>query len=321
MRAIVTGVAGQDGFFMTRLLAEKGIQTLGLTTDESRAAAAFADAPCPGLVIERFDYGVVGAFADVLERFKPDFVFNFASLATGQGMFSHPYAMSRVNGSFILDILEGIRRSPRNGEISFCQASSSEMFGDVDSTPQDEDTPFRPKSPYGAAKHYAHTLVGVYRRAHGLRCSSAILYNHESVRRSISFVTKKIANGAARIKLGLAQTLELGSLSVARDWGYAPEYVDAMFLMAKARVPDDYVVASGRLSTVEDIVRICFGHLDLDHTRHVLVNPDWIRPVESVNLCGNSARIAAALGWRAQKSVGDILVEMVEHELRTCERR
>jgi GDPmannose 4,6-dehydratase len=320
MRAIVTGVAGQDGFYLSRLLSAEGFEVLGLTTDEKRAAAVFAEHPCPALTIERFDYNVVDAFSDVLERFKPHLVFNLASLATGQGMFSQPYAMSRVNGGFVLDILEGIRRSPRCGEISFCQASSSEMFGAVDASPQDEDTPFRPKSPYGAAKNYAHSLIGVYRRTHGLRCSSAILYNHESVRRSTSFVTKKIANGAARIKAGLQHKLDLGSLSIARDWGYAPEYVEAMFLMALSATAEDYIVATGRLTTVEDIVRICFDYLALDHTRHIVVNPNWIRPFESVNLCGNPSRILSALGWRARKSVVDMMLEMVDHEVRVCDR-
>ena len=189
------------------------------------------------------------------------------------------------------------------------------MYGNVTETPQNESTPFRPKSPYGAAKLYAHNMINIYRANYGIRCCSAILYNHESVRRSVDFVTKKIANAAARIKLGELNELTLGSLDAQRDWGYAPEYVDAMYRMARAETMQDYVVATGKLHTVRDLCEAAFGHLQLDFADYVRSQPDKMRKVESVNLLGNPERIEADLGWRAHKTVKDIMVEMVDFEL------
>jgi GDPmannose 4,6-dehydratase len=202
MKAVVTGVSGQDGFYMAQLLAREGISVLGLSSNLARASAEFAQQPVSGLTLAAFDYSLPGAFSEVVNEFEPDLVFNFAAKATGQGMFDSPQEMSRLNGTFVLDILEALRHSKRGQQISFCQSSSSEMFGNVTETPQSETTAFRPKSPYGAAKLYGHNMIGIYRVAYNLRCCSAIFYNHESIRRSTQFVTRKIARGAASVRLG-----------------------------------------------------------------------------------------------------------------------
>ena len=300
---------------MADFLAERGVAVLGLTTDIERARSQFASARISTLSMERFDYVTPGRFSDVLADCEPDLIFNFAAKATGQGMFDAPYDMYRLNGSFVVDVLEAIRRSPRREQISFCQASSSEMFGNTPQSPQTEQSPFIPKSPYGAAKLYAHNMVGIYRATYDIRCCSAILYNHESVRRSAEFVTKKIARGAAEIRKGISTSLSLGALDVSRDWGYAPEYVEAMYQMATAKNPSDYIVCSGRLSTVRQLCEIAFGHLGLDYRDYVRVSENGKRIVESVNLSGDPSKIRRDLGWEAKRSLAEIMIELVDHEM------
>jgi GDPmannose 4,6-dehydratase len=314
MKAIVTGVTGQDGYYMARLLLARGYAVVGLTRDLAQARAHFADAP-GGLRLVGFDYANAGEFGRQLPLDDVDLIFNFAARATGQGMFDAPFEIARLNGFFVVDILEAIRHSGRGAALGFCQASSSEMFGNVTETPQSERTPFRPKSPYGAAKRYAHDMVGIYRATYGLRCSSAILYNHESVRRSLQFVTKKIAHAAASIKLGRSRVLTLGSLEGVRDWGHAPEYVEAMYRMAVAPEPQDFVVATGRLSTVRDLCEIAFGRVGLDYRDYVETQKSDFRPVDSIDLHGDPSLIRARLGWVATRTIGDVMIEMVDHEL------
>jgi GDPmannose 4,6-dehydratase len=315
MRAIVTGVSGQDGYYMSELLLGLGHHVLGLTTNLSGARAALRPLQSTSLNLAEFDYRALGGITDVINSFRPDMIFNLAAKATGQGMFDEPQVMSRLNGSFALDILEAIRGSADRREIVFCQASSSEMFGNVENCPQSELTPFYPKSPYGAAKLYAHHMINIYRSAYAIRACSAILYNHESVRRSTHFVTKKIANGAARIKLGLDRQLELAGLDSLRDWGYAPEYMQAMYLMATAPEPTDYVVATGKLNSVRRLCELAFGCVDLDYRQYIKVNSQAQRITHSVNLQGNPAKIREMLGWSATRSVEQIMPELVAHEL------
>lgn len=314
MKAIVTGVSGQDGYYMVQHLLARDFEILGLTSDLAKAQPNFTGCQ-KRLLLHQFDYAKIGEVGPIVNTFSPNLIFNLAAKATGKGMFDAPHEISRVNGGFVIDILEALRRSPRRDEIVLCQASSSEMYGDVDETPQSETTAFRPKSPYGAAKLFAHNMVKIYRSSYGLRCCSAILYNHESVRRSTDFVTKKIASGAAAIKLGLSSSLVLGSLEARRDWGYAPEYVEAMFQMACADSIDDYVVATGRLQTVRDLCQVAFSHLNLDYRDYVVVNSDDRRIAKSVNLQGDPTRIKARLGWSAKKNVQEIMVELVDHEV------
>jgi GDPmannose 4,6-dehydratase len=315
MKAIVTGVSGQDGYYMTKLLAQRGQSVLGLTSNLAGAEAQFARQPVAGLTLAAFDYSLPGEFSRVLDEYQPDLVFNFAAKATGRGMFDSPHEMGRLNGAFVVDILEALRHSRRRTQISFCQSSSSEMFGNVLETPQSETTAFHPKSPYGAAKLYAHHMIGIYRTTYDLRCCSAILYNHESIRRSTQFVTRKIARSAVSIKLGLADQLPLGSLDICRDWGYAPEYVQAMYLMASAVRPADYVIATGRLNSVRRLCELAFGHVGLDYRQFVREDADARRAVESVNLLGDPGKIRRELGWSAEVGIEAIMVELVDHEM------
>lgn len=300
---------------MTRALMLRGYEVLGLTRDIGNARKEYADADDKMLTLMEFDYISVGRISGVIQTFRPNLVFNFAAKATGRGMFDAPQDMSRLNGGFVLDILEGIRSLQRYASISFCQASSSEMYGSPKESPQSEETPFSPRSPYGAAKLYAHNLVRIYRDIHSLRCCSAILYNHESVRRTTDFVTKKIANAAVLIKLGRISSFSVGSLQATRDWGYAPEYVDAMYRMALAEQSADYVVATGRANTVRDLCEAAFGHLGLDYRKYVKENDSDSRITSSTNLLGDPRRIERALGWRAKKNVKDIMAELVDGEM------
>lgn len=315
MKAIVTGISGQDGYYMAQLLLRKGISVIGLSRDPESSWQQFSLPQFAGLELERFDYNDKSSFDLIFQKHQPEFVFNLAAKATGQGMFDAPFEMIRLNGTFVLDILESIRNSPHPERTTFCQASSSEMFGNVQVSPQNESTPFHPKSPYGAAKLYAHNMVGIYRAAYGIRCCSAVLYNHESVRRSANFVTRKIANGAARISLGLQDHLQLGALETSRDWGHASEYVRAMYLMATRAQPADYVVATGKLNTVRRLCEIAFDHVGLKYNDYVRIDANGARVNPSVDLHGDPSRIANDLGWRAECSIEKIISEMVDHEL------
>lgn len=313
MRALITGISGQDGYFMAELLQGKGYTILGLTSSRERALQSGALAGLADIDILEFDYFKRGEIDGIIKDFAPTVIFNFGGMATGHGMFSDPLKMSRVNGEFVVDMLEAIRRSGTG--IRLCQASSSEMFGRVTCVPQNEDTPFRPRSPYAAAKLYAHTMCGVYRDAFGVGACSAILYNHESERRSVDYVTKKIAATAVAISLGREQALELGSLDGQRDWGCAREYVQAMYLMATSEAPRDYVVATGRLTTVRRLCEIAFQELGLDYLDHVRLNPEFRRPFDSSDLRGDASRILTDLGWQASTDIEDIMINMVRYEL------
>lgn len=312
MKAIVTGISGQDGYYIAEQLLSRGVSVLGLSSSEESACRSRREFANRDVVVELFDYQRPQAFTAVVEAWRPNLVFNLAAKSTGQGMFDAPFEMGRLNGGFVLDILEAIRTV--DPSIAFVQASSAEMYGDVTVCPQDERTPFRPISPYGAAKLYAHNLIGVYRSAFGLRCSSAILYNHESPRRTTAFVTRKIARAAAAIALGQERRFSLGSVDAQRDWGYAPEYADAMVRMALASNPRDYVVATGRLTSVARACEICFGHLGLDYREYLDIDVSLQRAVKTVNVCGDPRTIYNDLGWKSEKSVESLLSEMVVHD-------
>jgi GDPmannose 4,6-dehydratase len=295
-------------------LLEEGYQDLGLTSNLTHAKVQRIDSNVENYELLEFDYKLPDNIRIIIEEYKPHVFFNFAAKTSGRGMFDHPYETHRLNGVFVIEILEAIRRSKRVDEIVFCQASSSEMYGDVSEVPQTEKTPFNPQSPYGAAKLYAHNMVKIYRSIYGLRCCSAILFNHESVRRTTDFVTKKIAHAAARIKLGLTNELSLNSLDSKRDWGYAPEYVDAMYKMTCAENLDDYVVASGKLSSVRDLCEAAFEFVDLNYNDYVQTQKTEARVIDSMSLLGNPEKINRYLGWSNKKSVRKIMHELVEHE-------
>jgi GDPmannose 4,6-dehydratase len=313
--AIVTGISGQDGFFAAGQLIDIGVSVVGLTSNLERAKRACIELEHPNFRLLQFDYETPNQIFRILSEYQPRYILNFAAKSSGLGMFDAPMEIYRLNAIFPAEILEGIRQANLKDRTSFVQASSSEMYGLTDIFPQCERTPFRPQSPYGAAKLFAHNLVGVYREHFGLHASSAILFNHESVRRSEQFVTMKIAKAAARIKCGLQDTVELGDLSINRDWGSAEEYVAAVIRMASASKGDDYVIATGRMSSLRTVVEIAFGHVGLDADAHVKINPKWIRKTETRGHCGNAGKIKSELGWQPRKPLNEIIVEMVDHAL------
>lgn len=314
MKAIITGINGQDGYFMADKLLKNNISVIGLTSNKEKCQ--YLENMHHDLHVRQFDYNSVNKFSEVVEDVQPDLIFNFAARATGKGMFDNPTDLHRVNGGFVLDILEAIRKFDQSGKIFYCQASSSEMFGEVFEAPQTEKTPFRPISPYGAAKLYAHNMVGIYRSRYSIRACSAILYNHESTRRTNDFVTKKIATGAARISLGLDKFLVLGSLDAKRDWGYAPEYVDAIYRMSELDKPQDFILSTGLLHSVRDLCVYAFEYVGLNYKDYVEVQEKEKRINDSYNLVGDPSKAKKVLGWSPIKTIKEVMIELVDHELK-----
>ncbi|MCM8797757.1 MAG: GDP-mannose 4,6-dehydratase [Candidatus Omnitrophica bacterium] len=311
--AFITGIAGQDGSYLTELLLTKGYRIVGVERSRKNIPDYFSPLihKVDLLEVDILDYQ---RMAEVLSCYKPDEVYNYAAYSSGAEMFDDPISIGEVNGLAVVRILELIRKIDSN--IRFCQASSSEMFGDASISPQSEETAFNPRSPYGAAKLYAHSMIKIYRRHYGLFACSAILYNHESPRRSLSFVTKKIVHEAVRIKLGLSKELRLGNLNSRRDWGFAGDYVLAMWLMLQQAQPSDYVVATGETHSVRELCEIAFGYLGLDYRDYVREDPVFYRATETVQLVGNPSKIRNELGWVHQIGFREMIIMMVDAELR-----
>ena len=303
--ALVTGTTGQDGSYLVELLLAKGYCVVGTSRVPLGMQGLEQAVKWDGMDQETIDR--------VLADYRPDECYNLAAYASGAGMYDDPVAMGEINGLMVSRILESIRtQSPGT---RFMQASSSEVFGIPAESPQDESSIRQPRSPYGAAKLYADTMVKVYRERYGLFACSAILYNHESPRRGLGFVTRKVTRGAAAIKLGLAGELALGNLDAQRDWGYAGDYVEAMWLMLQEKTPDDYVVATGILHTVRELCECAFDHVGLDYRHHVRIDHSAFRPAESISLVGNAGKAALQMGWQPTVDFKSMIEMMVDHDL------
>lgn len=317
MRALITGITGQDGAYLSKLLLEKGYEVFGLVRRSSTADANDVRLRYLGIAdhVRLLDGNLIdlSSLIRVIREVKPDEVYNLGAQSFVKSSWQQPVLTGSVTGLGVTHVLEAIRLE--QPEARFYQASSSEMYGLIQESMQSEGTPFYPRSPYAAAKLYGHWMTVNYRESFGLHASSGILFNHESPLRGIEFVTRKITDGAARIKLGLAQELTLGNLDAKRDWGHARDYVEAMWLMLQQKSPDDYVVATGRTVTVREFCRLAFAHVKLDYQKFVRVDPAFLRPAEVEVLLGDAGKAKAKLGWAARTSIEELISEMVEADL------
>lgn len=313
--AIITGICGQDGSYLAELLLGKGYRIIGIDKDLHKAFN-LSVLGAGSIELVQFDIQDQSEIAAILSRYKPVEIYNYAAYSSGEGMFDDPVAITEVNGVAVTRILQAIYQVDKN--IRFCQASSSEMFGQSpQETPQSEKTPFQPRSPYGAAKLYAHSMIQIYRQHYGLFACSAILFNHESPRRGLNFVTKKIVHEAVRIKLGLIKELRLGNLDVRRDWGFAGDYVRAMWLMLQQPHGDDYVIATGQTHSVKELCEIVFRYLGLNYRDYVRKDASAWRPTESAQLVGDSAKAKKQLGWEPEVEFRQMVKMMVDTDLRS----
>ena len=312
MRALITGITGQDGSYMAEFLLDRGYEVYGL----ARRRMDRQDCTEPWMrKVQLFagDLRDPSSFERAIDTVQPHEVYNFAGQSFVPASWNDPVQTADVSGTGVLRLLEAIRKhSPQS---KFLQASSSEMFGAAREWPQNEETAFHPRNPYGLAKVFAHHATVNYRESCGIFACSAISFNHESPRRGHEFVTRKITQGAARIKLGLADKLKLGNMDAKRDWGFAGDYVRAMWLMLQQPDPVDCVIATGELHSVLDVVELAFSRLGLDWREHVEVDPALVRPPEGNYLCGNAARARRVLGWAPNASFKEMIELMVESDL------
>ena len=312
-KAMIIGITGQDGGYLTELLVGKGYDVVGVTRDVARAQSQISAALTARVSLEEWDLLDQARVMQLLVAHRPDELYNCAARSSGIGMYEDPAGMALTNGVAVAHVLEAIRAA--GAGTRFCQASSSEMFGEPLASPQSETTPFRPRSPYGAAKLYAHSMVDVYRRAHGVFGCSAVLFNHESPRRPLHYVTRKISMAAASISLGLSDELKLGSLTARRDWGFAGDYARAMWAMLQRSVADDYVIATGVSHSVRDVCDVAFAHVGLDYRAHVTGDASLHRNDERIQLVGDASKANADLGWTPDVSFEALIRMMVDADL------
>lgn len=311
--ALITGITGQDGSYLAEFLCAKGYRVLGAVRDMERAKSSLRDILSLGVELVAWDIADQRLMAKLLTEHRPAEIYNFAAYSSGAGMYADPVGIGEVNGLAIVRLLEAIREAAPT--IRLCHASSSELFGDAVESPQSERTPFVPRSPYGAAKLYAHSMIRVYRKHFGLSVCSAILFNHESPRRGLGFVTRKITHQVARIKLGLTGELRLGNLDARRDWGFAGDYVRAMWLMLQQPTFDDYVIATGQTHSVRDLCEIAFSHAGLDYRAFVREDATAFRPDEPVQLVGDAMKAHEKLGWSPSVGFREMIGMMVDADV------
>jgi GDPmannose 4,6-dehydratase len=312
-RALITGVTGQDGSYLAELLLEKDYEVFGMTRRASTENVDRIAHLTDRITLLQGDLLDSSSLAAALHEARPTEVYNLAAQSFVPTSWNQPVLTAEFTAVGVTRILEAIRSVDPG--IRFYQASSSEMFGKVREVPQTELTPFYPRSPYGVAKAYGHYITVNYRESHDLFASSGILFNHESPRRGLEFVTRKITDGVARIKLGIAEDLRLGNLDAKRDWGFAGDYVEAMWLMLQQDEPRDYVVATGEEHSVREFVEIAFDHAGLDWERSVVTDPAFLRPAEVDHLVGDASKAHEELGWEPRTSFRELVTTMVDADL------
>ena len=312
-RALITGVTGQDGSYLAELLLERDYEVIGMVRRSSTVNFERIASIQDRLTLVSGDLLDEGSLISVLAEHRPDEIYNLAAQSFVQTSFGQPVLTGETTALGVTRMLEAIRIT--NPDVRFYQASSSEMFGKVVEVPQRETTPLYPRSPYGVAKVYGHWITVNYRESYDLHASSGILFNHESPRRGLEFVTRKVTNGVARIKLGLQDTLALGNLDAQRDWGYAADYVEAMWRMLQADTPDDYVIATGETHSVRELCEVAFGAVGLTMEDHVVLDERFLRPAEVDLLVGDATKAETVLGWERKVGFRELVEMMVESDL------
>jgi len=321
-RALITGITGQDGAYLSQLLIEKGYEVHGLLRRSASADIVNSRLIWAGVadqvILHDGNLTDLSALIRILTEVEPQEVYNLAAQSVVRSSWQQPLLTGLVTGLGAANMLEAVRLSLPDAR--FYQASSSEMFGLVQQPVQTEKTPFYPRSPYAAAKVYAHWMTVNYRESFGLHASSGILFNHESPLRGIEFVTRKISDGVARIKLGMQKQLALGNLDVQRDWGHARDSVKAMWLMLQQDKADDYVVATGRATSVREFCALAFAHAGLKLEDHVVVDPRFMRPAEVEKVLGDATKARERLGWRPETTLEALIAEMVDADVARLKR-
>ncbi len=319
MRALITGITGQDGSYLAEFLLERGYEVVGMVRRASTENFERIDHLRDRLRLEQADLLDQLSLIKLLEATQPDEIYNLAAMSFVPTSWSQPMLTGEFTAIGVTRILDAMRLvCPR---AKFYQASSSEMYGKVREVPQSEVTPFYPRSPYAVAKVYGHYITVNYRESYNLFAVSGILFNHESPRRGLEFVTRKITDGAARIKLGLAKELRLGNLESCRDWGFAGDYVRAMWMMLQQPVAEDFVIATGESHSVRQFCEIAFGHAGLDYRKFVHTDPAFLRPAEVDHLIGDASKARRVLDWKPEVDFEGLVRMMVDADVRRLERR
>lgn len=311
--ALITGITGQDGSYLADFLLEKGYMVVGMVRRTSTVNFDRITHIQDKVILTQGDLLDQVSLVDIMKEYRPDEIYNLAAQSFVPTSWKQPVLTGEFTALGVTRMLDAMRMVVP--EARFYQASSSEMFGKVREVPQNERTPFYPRSPYGVAKVYGHLITVNYRESYGLFACSGILFNHESPRRGLEFVTRKVTHGAARIKLGIAQELPMGNLEAQRDWGFAGDYVRAMWLMLQQDEPEDFVVATGIPHSVRELLEVAFGHLGLNYCDHVEVDERFIRPADVDQLVGDATKARDSLGWLPEVSFDELITMMVDQDL------
>ncbi len=319
MRALITGITGQDGSYLAEWLLKKGYEVVGMVRRSSTESFERINHIKDRLTLVQADLLDQLSIISIIEDYHPEEVYNLAAQSFVPASWTQPVLTGQFDALGVTKMLEAIRLVDK--KIRFYQASSSEMFGKVREVPQKESTPFYPRSPYGVAKVYGHWITINYRESYGIHASSGILFNHESPRRGLEFVTRKVTDGAVRIKLGMSKQLALGNLDAKRDWGYAGDYVRAMWMMLQQPEAGDYVIATGETHSVRELVEEAFSALDLDYKKYVVTDPKFVRPAEVDLLVGDNSHAREKLGWEPQVTFRDLVKMMVEADLKRLSKK
>src|SRR2546421_3572742 len=318
-RALITGITGQDGRYLAQLLVAKGYEVFGLVRGQANPKIQMVQEETPELEMIEGDLQDLSSLIAAVEQVQPDEVYNLGAISFVALSFRQPELTADITGLGVVRMLEAIRvvGGANDNRIRFYQASSSEMFGKVRETPQTERTPFHPRSPYGAAKVFGHYTTVNYRESYGLYACSGICFNHESPRRGLEFVTRKVTNAVTRVKLGLQEKITLGNLDASRDWGYAGDYVEAMWLMLQQDEPDDYVIATGETHTIRELLELAFAAAGIDDwPRYVESDQRFMRPAEVDILTGDASKAREQMGWKPRVSFPELVRMMVDSDLR-----